>query len=105
MTDYYEQWGFCDHCGRVDRLHMGRLEEGKRFVFAAHSALRVGQRSDWRRRLGRAGRIIVDDKGREVPQRIFWPMVEASQHGPIHRVTSDGKRWIDSLGYSIQKFD
>ena len=101
--DYFERRNYCVHCGRVDSIHIGRAEPGKRFVFAAHRALRIGSANDWRKRLFEPNRVIVDETGDEIGWAAFWRLARETE-GKLHRPSSDGTRWIDSQGYAVRKF-
>lgn len=101
--DYFEQRNYCAHCGRVDRVHIGRAEPGKRFVFAAHRSLRIGSAGDWRKRLFETDRVIVNEAGVEIGWAAFWKLA-LDTSGSLHRPSSDGRRWIDAQGHAIRRF-
>lgn len=76
-TNFYLIRNRCGHCGRGDRLHIGKRSGGWQFLFHAIPGMMSAR--DWRYATAQEGVVIEDEYGELVAVDEFWRDVEATR--------------------------
>lgn len=82
-TNFFLTVNACGHCGRDDRLHVGRRSPGWSFGFRAYPhdpddgvwsplGFPVRSRADWRKVFELPGARLTDEYGDSVPDPVGW---------------------------------
>lgn len=79
-TNYFMMHDRCAHCGREERMHIGKKSAGWRFSFRGHDNIRSWV--DWMRELSRSDVLIRNEHGDVVSLEQFIKVVESSKEEP-----------------------
>lgn len=102
-TNYYAEFGRCQCCNRVDRVHVGKSYRILR-AYGDHDVTgSIASWADWRRWLLESHAEVVDEYGDAVDTDAFiagWtPKDEASE-----KVAIDNAEWFNMFGTDLGEY-
>lgn len=119
-TNYYWHDRPCEHCGRVDVIHVCkslRTWRGHRTApmnadypewgtdTASPFGFDVVSVADWRRVLTERPGVLVDEYGRRVNDPVVWlgeatpPVLDAEAQRWLDKDIAAGRGWLDTAGH------
>jgi len=102
-TNYYHHTNICEHCGRLDTIHIGKSSFG--WTFSFHATDNIRSWKNWQEALQQGK--IVDEYDREVSLDDFIKLVEDKQKilGALNHALNypDIYSFIDEEGYSFSE--
>jgi len=112
-TNFYAVYNKCSHCGREDRLHIGKRSGGWEFGFQAHDEPELKSATQYRVWLRASGAVIYDEYGETWSLPDFWEAVgETRQPGALNHCDyvkehyiCDDNTFKDAEGWSFTPGD
>lgn len=107
-TNFYAHLDACPHCGKGEKVHIGKRSGGWQFHFHGTDTIRSWK--DWQAKLLEPTTLIVDEEGIGWSPEGFIAMVEGWKDGKNHFDYCDAKPeypsylatlWKDEEGWSF----
>lgn len=102
-TNYYTVLNYCDHCGRGDKIHIGKSSMGWTFGFRGYTSLYdpdgpgiiIKSYQDWITYIGY--KRIENEYGEQFTLNDFMDIVKSKKDSQLnHAIESQKNNWIDN---------
>lgn len=99
-TNYYLRERYCKHCGRYDKLHIGKSSIGWRFLFSSELGKSY---KDVMKVVEKHKGDIVDEYNKTIFLSHLKELIEEKQNSGKHN--SDATHYMDKDGYDFSDND